>query len=95
MKLTERTKFFESFGKTNFFYLTRYSALAQAGIYSFTITSKSKAGITVAVGDIEIFGKVLRGAAPTPPPTPKIVIDELALSRENWVARNAKFRIDD
>ena len=66
IKFNERTKFFEPYGKVNYLYLARYSALAQAGIYNFTIKSKSKAAITVAVGDKEIFGEVLRGAAATP-----------------------------
>ena len=66
IKFDERTKFFEPYGRVNYLYLARYSALAQAGIYNFTIKSKSKAAITVAVGDKEIFGDVLRGAAATP-----------------------------
>ena len=66
IKFNERTKFFEPYGRVNYLYLARYSALAQAGIYNFTIKSKSKAAITVAVGDKEIFGEVLRGAAATP-----------------------------
>ena len=70
IKFNERTKFFEPYGRVNYLYLARYSALAQAGIYNFTIKSKSKAAITVAVGDKEIFGEVLRGAAATPAATP-------------------------
>ena len=70
IKFDERTKFFEPYGRVNYLYLARYNALAQAGIYNFTIKSKSKAAITVAVGDREIFGDVLRGAAPTPIATP-------------------------
>ena len=70
IKLNERTKFFEPYGRVNYLYLARYSDLAQAGIYNFTIKSKSKAAITVAVGDKEIFGEVLRGAAATPVATP-------------------------
>ena len=70
IKFDERTKFFEPYGRVNYLYLARYSALAQAGIYNFTIKSKSKAAITVAVGDKEIFGEVLRGAAATPTATP-------------------------
>ena len=66
IKFNERTKFFEPYGRVNYLYLARYSDLAQAGIYNFTIKSKSKAAITVAVGDKEIFGEVLRGAAATP-----------------------------
>jgi cytochrome b involved in lipid metabolism len=66
IKFNERTKFFEPYGRVNYLYLARYSDLAQAGIYNFTIKSKSKAAITVAVGDKEIFGEVLRGAAAPP-----------------------------
>ena len=66
IKFNERTKFYEPFGRVNYLYLARYTDLAQAGIYNFTITSKSKAAITVAVGDKEIVGEVLRGAAATP-----------------------------
>ena len=70
IKFNERTKFFEPYGRVNYLYLARYSDLAQAGIYNFTIKSKSKAAITVAVGDKEIYGEVLRGTAATPAVTP-------------------------
>jgi cytochrome b involved in lipid metabolism len=70
IKFDERTKFFEPYGRVNYLYLARYTDVAQAGIYNFTIKSKSKAAITVAVGDKEIFGDVLRGPAPTPAATP-------------------------
>lgn len=68
IKFDERTKFFEPYGRVNYLYLARYTDVAQAGIYNFTIKSKSKAAITVAVGDKEIFGEVLRGAAPAATP---------------------------
>jgi Cytochrome b5-like Heme/Steroid binding domain len=76
LKFTERTKFYEPYGKVNYLYLARYKAVAQAGVYSFVITSKGKAGITVAVGEREVRGEVSRGATPTqsasatPTPTP-------------------------
>jgi hypothetical protein len=68
MKINERTKFYEPYGGTNYLYLARYSGVAKAGIYNFVVTSKAKSGITVAVGEKEIFGEVVRGAyvAPTP-----------------------------
>jgi cytochrome b involved in lipid metabolism len=66
MKLNERTKFYEPYGRTNYLYLARYSAPAEAGIYQFVATSRARAAITVAVGDREVPGEVLRGAAPTP-----------------------------
>ena len=70
LKLTERTKFYEPYGKVNYFYLARYSATAEAGIYNFTITSKGRAAITVAVGDREVRGDVVRGPAPSQPAAP-------------------------
>jgi hypothetical protein len=70
IKFDERTKFFEPYGKVNYLYLARYTDVAQSGIYNFTIKSKSKAAITVAVGDKEIFGDVLRGPVPTPVAAP-------------------------
>jgi hypothetical protein len=66
----ERTKFFEPFGRTNYFYLARYNAPAEAGIYQFVATSRAKAAITIAVGEKEIQGEVVRGAAPAPADTP-------------------------
>jgi hypothetical protein len=84
MKLNERTKFFEPYGKTNYLYLGRYSGTANAGVYSFVITSRAKSAITVAVGDREVPGEVVRGAAtsvtpnpvptPTPTSTPTVVV---------------------
>ena len=84
MKLNERTKFFEPYGKTNYLYLGRYSGTAKAGVYSFIITSRAKSAITVAVGDREVPGEVVRGAAasvtptpvatPTPSSTPTVVV---------------------
>ena len=70
MKLNERTKFFEPYGKTNYLYLGRYSGMAKAGVYSFVITSRAKSAITVAVGDREVPGEVVRGAAAAVTPTP-------------------------
>jgi hypothetical protein len=70
IKLNERTKFYEPYGRTNYLYLGRYSAPAEAGIYSFVATSRAKAAITIAVGDREVEGNVLRGPAPKPTPSP-------------------------
>ena len=79
MKLNERTKFFEPYGRTNYLYLGRFSDMAKAGIYNFVLTARAKSSITVAVGEKEIPGEVIRGAyvAPTvsatPTPTPAVV----------------------
>lgn len=84
LKFTERTKFFEPYSQTNYLYLSRISAAAEAGTYSFLMTARTKSSITVAVGDREVPGTVSRGAATpiakpvatptaTPTPTPKPV----------------------
>jgi ribosomal protein L23 len=78
MKFTERTKFFEPYGGVNYLYLGRYNSKAQSGIYSFEITSKRRAAITIAVGEKEgIVGEVIRGTYGVPKPvasaTPKPV----------------------
>jgi hypothetical protein len=65
MKLNERTKFYEPFGGTNYLYLGRYSVPVIAGVYSFVLTARGKAAITVAVGEKEIQGEVVRGPAPS------------------------------
>jgi cytochrome b involved in lipid metabolism len=70
--ITERTKFFEPYGRTNYLYLARYNAPAEAGIYQFVATSRAKAAITLAVGEKEIQGEVVRGAAPADTPAPKV-----------------------
>ena len=71
LPINERTKFFEPYGGTNYLYLSRISAVAESGIYSFLITARAKSAITVAVGDREVPGTVTRGALPpTPTPTP-------------------------
>jgi hypothetical protein len=59
--------------------LGRYSGTAKTGIYSFVLTARGKAAITLGVGSKEIPGEVVRGvyvaptvsATPTPTPTPK------------------------
>ena len=61
MKFTERTPFYEPWGRTNYFYLGRLSEVGEAGIYSFVATSRAKAEITIAVGSKEIPGEVSRG----------------------------------
>ena len=61
IKFTERTKFYEPYGKTNYLYLSRYSSAAEAGTYSFTLTARAKSSVTIAVGEREVPGEVIRG----------------------------------
>ena len=70
MKFTERTKFFEEYTRVNYFYLGRYNSEAEGGIYSFEITSKSRAAITIGVGEVEgVVGEVVRGPYEAPKST--------------------------
>jgi hypothetical protein len=62
VKFTERTKFYEPYGRTNYLYLARFSSTAIEGIYSFSIKSKGKASITVSTGSKEIYGEVYEPA---------------------------------
>ncbi len=77
MRISERTRFFEPYGKTNYLYLARNSFVAEAGVYNIMITSRARAAVTIAIGDKEIPGEVIRGellkSAPTPSPTPTSV----------------------
>jgi cytochrome b involved in lipid metabolism len=72
IKFTERVKFYEPYGKTNYLYLSRYSATAEAGTYSFTLTARAKSSVTIAVGEREVPGEVIRGMRPTATPTPTV-----------------------
>ena len=60
MKYTERTEFYEPWGRTTYFYLGRLSEVGEAGVYNFVATSRAKAEITIAVGEKEIPGEVVR-----------------------------------
>ena len=63
VKFTERTKFYEPYGRTNYLYLARFSSTALDGIYNFSIKSKTKASITVSTGSKETFGQVFQPAS--------------------------------
>jgi hypothetical protein len=60
VKFTERTKFYEPYGRTNYLYLARFSSTALDGIYNFSIKSKAKASITVSTGSRETLGQVFQ-----------------------------------
>lgn len=70
LRITERTKFYEPYSATNYLYLTRNTFPAEAGIYSVLITSRGKAEVTIAIGDREVPGEVIRGAIATSSPSP-------------------------
>ena len=93
MKFTERTKYFEPYGGTNYLYLGRYNSEAQSGIYSFDITSKSRAAITIGVGEKEgVVGEVVRGTyvAPKASPTAKATTEPAGYTMDKVRANNSE-----
>lgn len=97
LKINERSTFFEPYSRTNYFYLSRYNAEAEAGIYSISIKSKTKSAVTVAIGEKEVPGEVLRGPAPISSPSPTTspvasptptVTKALALTMKDVAANN-------
>jgi cytochrome b involved in lipid metabolism len=73
LKFNERTKFYEPYGKTNYLYLSRYRTTSEAGTYSFTLTARAKSSVTIAVGEREVPGEVIRGARPVATPATTVV----------------------
>ena len=100
LKFTERTKFYEPYGKTNYLYLSRYSATSEAGTYSFTLTSRAKASVTIAVGEREVPGEVIRGARPVATPTeaavaPKQTPTPTPTAKPTPTTTQARYTMDD
>ena len=94
LKFTERIKFYEPYGKTNYLYLSRYNAISESGTYSFTLTSRAKASVTIAVGEREVPGEVIRGARPvatptaSPKPTPTPTTTKASYTMEDVKKKN-------
>ena len=75
IKLNERSKFYEPYGRTNYLFLSRFSQTAKAGIYEFSIKSKGRAGITVSTGSKEVRGEIYQPKqCPVVEPTSPVVI---------------------
>jgi cytochrome b involved in lipid metabolism len=68
VRFNERSKF--SYSGTNYLYLYRNKSVGQSGTYNVDITAKARAAITLVVGEKEIPGDVVRGAAAASKPTP-------------------------
>ena len=100
LKFTERTKFYEPYGKTNYLYLSRYNATSEAGTYSFTLTSRAKSAVTIAVGEREVPGEVIRGARPVTTPTeaavaPKQTPTPTSTAKPTPTTTQARYTMDD
>jgi len=77
-------------GKSKYLSLGRYSASAEAGTYSFTLTSRAKASVTIAIGNREVKGEVLRGAQQPskPTPTPQSTPTKVSFTMDDVKKRN-------
>lgn len=73
LSITERTKFYEPYGKQNYLFLSRINEAGESGIYTVTIRSRAKTSILIAVGNQEVRGDVLAigSAKSTCPPVIK------------------------
>jgi hypothetical protein len=61
MKLSKAKKYFERGTRVNYLVLSELNTQAEAGTYSFVITSKGKSTMTVAIGENwRVKGKVTR-----------------------------------
>ena len=60
LPISERTPFYEPWGKRNYLYLGRTTRTAEAGIHSFEIIARAPGRFIVAVGEREVPGEVQR-----------------------------------
>jgi len=81
MKINERTKFYEPYGKQNYLFLSRLSRAGEAGIYTITLRSRAKASALVAVGSREVRGEVMQ-ISTTEGTCPEKLKDEMEVSKK-------------
>lgn len=79
MKINERTKFYEPYGRQNYLFLSRLSRDGEAGIYTITLRSRAKALALVAVGSREVRGEVME-IGETPGSCPEKIKSEMEIS---------------
>jgi hypothetical protein len=60
LAISERTPFYEPWGKRNYLYLARSTQSAEEGNYSVEITSRAPGRFIVAIGEREVPGEVQR-----------------------------------
>ena len=58
MKITERTAFFEPWGKKNYFYLSRLNRACEGGVYTVVAEASVRSSIVIATGKSEVRGEV-------------------------------------
>lgn len=60
LKIKERTKFYEPYGRQNYLFLSRVNRAGESGTYTVTMRSRAKSSALVAVGRKEVRGEVLQ-----------------------------------
>lgn len=81
LKINERTKFYEPYGKQNYLFLSRTNRSGESGIYTVEMRSRARASALVAVGSKEVRGEVMQisdfiGSCP------KKISDEMEISEK-------------
>ena len=60
LRINERTKFYEPYGRQNYLFLSRLNQQGESGIYTVMLRSRAKASALVAVGSQEMRGEVMQ-----------------------------------
>lgn len=81
LKINERTKFYEPYGKQNYLFLSRASSAGESGIYTVMMRSRAKASALVAVGSKEVRGEVMQISS-VASSCPKKIADEIEVSEK-------------
>ena len=86
MPITERTAFFEPWGKKNYFYLSRITRAGEVGVYTVVAESKAKSSIVIATGRSEVRGEVMTvGSKSRTCPAPIKSEGEISLTRAKQI----------
>ena len=81
LKINERTKFYEPYGRQNYLFLSRVNKAGESGVYTVTIRSRAKASALVAVGSKEVRGEVMQ-IGNTAGTCPEKLSDEIEISEK-------------
>ena len=81
LKINERTKFYEPYGRQNYLFLSRLNRAGESGFYTVTMRSRAKASALVAVGSKEVRGEVMQIGTSTGT-CPEKLSDEMEISEK-------------
>jgi len=81
LKINERTKFYEPYGKQNYLFLSRANRAGESGIYTVEMRSRARASALVAVGSKEVRGEVMQ-ISDLASSCPKKISEEMEISEK-------------